>query len=308
MAIHTVSKWTSLTILLTVYASFVIGVAQPDELALAEVVPVDSQDENYVGPPESQITPAPNLSQQVAYVGRKRDGSVICSGYSIVGNTYPYSNLWCGSGFTCVSGGIGGPTSYFTCGVPGDTYTWRTACHNYPNTPAGCSCTGLSTAACICGADITCESTAPYCLPWIITDTQTYVQFQCAATPDLSVNIVRVSTTSTSTSISISTPVTTPNTTPATTPNTTPAIAPASPLSTPTPSPGTASITFIPTQTSSTSNPSTTPTGINLAAVIAGTLGGVGSFAAGAIAIYEFLKRRRRAKTQREAEGVESAN
>ena len=33
---------------------------------------------------------------------------------------------------------------------------------------------------------------------------------------------------------------------------------------------------------------------MNLAAVIAGTLGGVGSFAAGLIAIYEFLKRRRK--------------
>jgi hypothetical protein len=93
MAIHTVSKWASLSILLTVYASFVIGVAQPDELALAEVVLVDSQDENYARPPESQITPAPNLSQQVADVGRKRDGSVICSGYSIVGNTYPCTSL-----------------------------------------------------------------------------------------------------------------------------------------------------------------------------------------------------------------------
>jgi hypothetical protein len=75
------------------YTSFVIGVAQPDELALAEVVPVDSQDENYAEPPKSQITPAPILAQQVADVGRKRDGSVICSGYSLVGNTYPCTSM-----------------------------------------------------------------------------------------------------------------------------------------------------------------------------------------------------------------------
>jgi len=93
MAIHPVSKWASLSIFLTVYASFVIGIAQPDELALAEVVPVDSKNENCAGPPESQITPAPILAQQVADVGRKRDGSVICSGYSIVGNTYPCTSL-----------------------------------------------------------------------------------------------------------------------------------------------------------------------------------------------------------------------
>jgi hypothetical protein len=91
--LHPVSKWASLSILLTVYASLVIGVSQPDELALADVAPVDSQDENRTGPPESQITPAPVLAQQVADVGRKRDGSVICSGYSVVGSTYPCMSL-----------------------------------------------------------------------------------------------------------------------------------------------------------------------------------------------------------------------
>ncbi|KAE9373714.1 hypothetical protein N431DRAFT_544613 [Stipitochalara longipes BDJ] len=301
MIIHRVSKWASLSLLLIAYARFVIGVAQPaGELIIAEDVPVDLQTETCLGPPESRITPAPILAHKVANFGHKRDGSVLCPGYSIVGNTYPYSDLWCGSGYTCISGGIGGPTSYFTCGIPGGTYIWRTACHNYPNTPAGCSCTGLSTSACICGADITCESTAPYCLPWVITDTQTYVQYQCAATPNLSVNIVRVSTTSTSTSRSTSTPTPTPTTAPET--------VPALPSSTPASKPGTSSTAFIPTQTSNRSTPNSTPTGINLAAVIAGTLGGVGSFAAGAIAIYEFLKRRRRAKTQREAEAVESTN
>jgi hypothetical protein len=43
---------------------------------------------------------------------------------------------------------------------------------------------------------------------------------------------------------------------------------------------------------------SSTPTGINLAAAIAGTLGGVGSFVAGAIAVHTYLKKKRAGTTE----------
>jgi len=49
------------------------------------------------------------------------------------------------------------------------------------------------------------------------------------------------------------------------------------------------------------------PKGVNLAAVIAGTLGGVGSFAAGLIAIYEFLKRKKRREAGMREAGIGQA-
>ena len=49
--------------------------------------------ERHAEPVESQITPAPRLPGVGANLELKRDGSVICSGYSIVGNTSP-CKLW----------------------------------------------------------------------------------------------------------------------------------------------------------------------------------------------------------------------
>jgi len=94
MAVHAVSKCANLPFLLSIYANFMIAASHLDELGFAQVVTAkDSQDKFYARPTEAQITRPPILAQQVADFGGKRDESVLCPGYSIVGNKYPCTSL-----------------------------------------------------------------------------------------------------------------------------------------------------------------------------------------------------------------------
>jgi hypothetical protein len=154
MLIKDCERVVSTFLILAICPAILLGqVVHPAEAALLAETQASIL-EPYAEPPRSQITPAPYITGVKAKFKLKRDTSVLCSGYSIVGNTdpctmhtFPYNyiknsvhlsnfklidtNLWCGAGFTCVFGGLGGPTSYFTCGIPGDTYTWVTACYDY---------------------------------------------------------------------------------------------------------------------------------------------------------------------------------
>ena len=84
-----VNDYLRLFFVVMIYAAIALehlaNPAQDDTLASGE----SSILEERVAAPESQITPGPSIPGVVSHLELKRDTSILCSGYSIVGNTYP---------------------------------------------------------------------------------------------------------------------------------------------------------------------------------------------------------------------------
>lgn len=94
MSIDSCARISKIFLIVTIYSGIALGhlVRPAKEVLLAERAP--SISERHADPLESHITPAPYILDAGAKLELKRDSSVLCPGYSVVGNIDPCAHFF----------------------------------------------------------------------------------------------------------------------------------------------------------------------------------------------------------------------